>query len=1185
MSEQWCYECDGECGELANFKFCGKCGHPRGKHFPERKKVEPTPPPKPPPSPSHARTDSRPTLARGESVRGPPPRPPNSLHTRNESARDLKREGSVKTVSPKLQSKDEVTAAKIEKLSKVQPPKAFPLSKYFSESRTNIGKWLETLPWERKQAEQALEQEEGESSECRPRSKGDAGVNASATNSNANASTTSANATRTKSPPPRSPNPKGKDICQQCGAENALKFCPLCGKSQKDDGKAEAGDTPSESMFKSLTKKLRGGPQPDSAQQALVARREQITLIAGQQAASQLPGMIQKIAQEDTKAAVEALLGLSKPLEAAFNPERVSVYRATAPKHQAKYPEAPEYSSDAALQVITEFKVTVIVDAASTEYKVSHKDTAENLLAKVPGKGLILKAKGLNSYFDGPNLLLSYEFVRERLRKSRPLVFLAVSRPEKVVGKAAWTGWGGTSPAPGVPKTFTPFSKIKGEFSMKNIYAEGLPMGDGQLIVSIMLVYANDMYPNSFVMSTPTQRSPNPSWLSQQLTPQHFDLTKIPREARAIFSVLVANKDQRELLGAVALNMFDEHGKLLQGPRHLKLQTGLGTQPMYSWERDANLIQVYCRMATGEAVSENAPLLHLDLTYYGGPVIFDVPEQKNPDIAKKHKEHFQDDTAQLMQRLDADPLFPIPSDSKRLLWGVRASLVDKPRMLPFVAQSCDWSEPEQRREMQTLAVKWARPEVETLLQLLDVKVSDTILRDVAVQGLAKLPPHTLQPYILQLIQCLKFESYHRSSLSNFLVKTALAFPLVFGHPLYWAMRSEMQMHPTFAERFSLILAEILSSGGPLVQELRIQTAVMDQLQRVAELIVSRKEAGKMTKDEMNAEYVNELVKLNCFFFARCTSWKLPLNPQVEVGNLIVEKCRFMSSKKVPLWLVFENADRSAPPVYVMFKSGDDLRQDMLTLQLLRIMDDVWLQQGLDLGLTPYRVIATGVNELQEGLGMIEVVLNADTTAGIQHEFGGGAMGAFKQTPLYDYLAKHNPGEAELAAARERFMRSSAGYCVATYIMGIGDRHNGNIMVTKDGHLFHIDFGHFLGNFKSKFGYKRERTPFVFTPEMAYVIGGKNFQQDETYKGFQSLCVQAFNALRTRGALLETLFACMVSAGMPELLCEEDVMYMRGQLLLTMSNDDAGVEFLKQVNASVTATSRRLDNFIHIAKHA
>ena len=58
---------------------------------------------------------------------------------------------------------------------------------------------------------------------------------------------------------------------------------------------------------------------------------------------------------------------------------------------------------------------------------------------------------------------------------------------------------------------------------------------------------------------------------------------------------------------------------------------------------------------------------------------------------------------------------------------------------------------------------------------------------------------------------------------------------------------------------------------------------------------------------------------------------------------------------------------------------------------------------------------------------------------------------------------------------------------------------------------------------------RDRAPFVFTPDMAYVINGGGGDKGENYQHFCDLCCSAFQELRKNANLIVNLFE-LVSSG-------------------------------------------------------
>lgn len=144
----------------------------------------------------------------------------------------------------------------------------------------------------------------------------------------------------------------------------------------------------------------------------------------------------------------------------------------------------------------------------------------------------------------------------------------------------------------------------------------------------------------------------------------------------------------------------------------------------------------------------------------------------------------------------------------------------------------------------------------------------------------------------------------------------------------------------------------------------------------------------------------------------------------------------------------------------------------------------------------------------------------------------------------------------------------------------------SFQVNKDGQIFHIDFGHFLGHFKKKFGINRERVPFVLTDDFLNVIamGKENPRKSEEFAKFQFLCGQAYLALRRHSNLLITLFTMMLPAGIPELQSINDVGYLRRTLGVERTEQDALNYFQTMFSEAYDgAWTTKLDWFFHSVK--
>jgi len=148
---------------------------------------------------------------------------------------------------------------------------------------------------------------------------------------------------------------------------------------------------------------------------------------------------------------------------------------------------------------------------------------------------------------------------------------------------------------------------------------------------------------------------------------------------------------------------------------------------------------------------------------------------------------------------------------------------------------------------------------------------------------------------------------------------------------------------------------------------------------------------------------------------------------------------------------------------VIYKRGDDLRQDDCVMQAMKKFSDI-LNPTPDGETSPdeaddfaVRFVPYGVLPIGEESGFIQY-MDATPLQKIREDDSMNVK--YGENKFYKWLELKNEGN--MRSAVETVLSTLAGHLLLTYILGVGDRHQDNILISDRGEISNIDFGFILG---------------------------------------------------------------------------------------------------------------------------
>ncbi|CAI4211013.1 unnamed protein product [Parascedosporium putredinis] len=461
------------------------------------------------------------------------------------------------------------------------------------------------------------------------------------------------------------------------------------------------------------------------------------------------------------------------------------------------------------------------------------------------------------------------------------------------------------------------------------------------------------------------------------------------------------------------------------------------------------------------------------------------------------------------------PTHVLTPEEMDLVWKFRYHLTRDKRALTKFVKSVNWQEATEAKQAAQLLNRWTAIDVDDALELFGPSFDSPIVRTYAVERLRKANDHDLLLYLLQLVQALKYEHIvasdeegtQDSSLARFLISRAADNPTL-GNYFHWYLMVEcddsspeqdMDYRGIYRKVAYDFMVELVKrpNGADVRKTLLRQAELITILSKISgDIKLSSESIPK--KIERVKQFLhdpkNELLHID-------PPLPLPLDPDVKVIGVIPEETTVFKSSLCPIKVTFKTTLGKRYPI--IFKTGDDLRQDQLVIQIITLMDQLLQKENLDLRLSPYKILATS------------------TTAGASQfvpSVSFQSIASKYNNPALTYLKQHSPDDREALGIRSETLD--------TYV--------------RSWSFFHADFGFILG-----------RDPKPFAPVMKLT--------KEMY------CFLAYAALRKSSNLILNLFSLMVDANIPDIRLEPDkaVIKVRERFHLELGEEDA-IRYLERV---------------------